>query len=117
MKFTHTNSSTNDTVEIKAKFWYPHGKKGNTTECTVLAGRINSPDNEKVVLGTSKTRRYSKDTPNLVIARTVALFKALLFCYSKDEALEIVKKSGMRHCANYVESNFDSIVWYNGLMK
>ena len=93
--------------ELKVNFFYPRGKTRSRTECTVLAGAPFTKDEETSVVGTSRIRRHSEDSPNLVVARTVALANALNQAgYDFNEALEIFKKLTLRYSPEYLSEVF-----------
>ena len=92
MKLTYQNQ------ELKVKFFYPEGKQGLTTECLVLRGKPDSLENQKTEVGRGFATRFHRDTPNLVLARTVALLKALSQAnYSLSDATQIIENLGIRY--------------------
>ena len=94
--------------ELNIKFFYPNGKtpenyghgrraKPLITGCTILAGEPFSGDNQKSMLASEKVGRFSVDTPNLVLARTLALVKALYKAgFNVDDAVRIMHDLGVR---------------------
>jgi len=102
MKFTLTNNQ-NNAIEYDVKFVKPRNSH-TTTYCSILYGAPGSRAEDKKPLAEGKARKWSSDTPNLVVARTVALARALKDGgLNKNDAMEAVKKLGIRYRQEYLD--------------
>jgi hypothetical protein len=66
------------------------------TKCVVLVGENNCRDEDKSTVGKATVVRYYKDAPNRVVARRIALQKALenssLNHYEREAVWSLIRK-------------------------